>query len=55
MKNPSLAGKKYFYALGQSVRSRGLNRSEAEEFFKLNSGLPHCRIAFDKGYRGLPL
>ena len=55
MKKKSLSGQKYFHALGQSVRAKGINRLVAEEFYKLDSGLPYCRIAFDKGYRGLPL
>jgi hypothetical protein len=48
-----MSGSKYFYALGQSARARGLSKSEAEDFHKINSALPYAFIYFDKGYRGL--
>ena len=48
-----MSGKKYFYALGQSARARGLTKTQAEEFHKISSALPYAYISFDKGFRGL--
>jgi hypothetical protein len=50
-----MSGKKYFYALGQSVRARGWTKSEGESFYSLESALPYANIAFDAGFRGLSL
>ena len=49
-----LTGKKYFYAMGQSARDRGLNKSEAEELYTKGAD-PYARIYFDKGYRKLSM
>jgi hypothetical protein len=48
-----MTGKKYFYAIGQSARARGLSKSQAELFHAIASAAPYARIAFDAGYRGL--
>lgn len=48
-------GKRYFYALGQSCRAKGLSKDQGMELFKVEAGLPYARIAFDAGYRGLAL
>jgi len=50
-----MSGKKYFYALGQSARARGLSKSDGEAFHRIEAGLHYARIAFDAGYRGLGL
>jgi len=50
-----LSGKKYFYALGQSSRAKGLTKVNAMEFHRIDCALPYAAIYFDKGYRGLPL
>ncbi len=48
-----MSGKKYFYALGQSVRARGLTKTQGELLYSIDSALPYARIAFDAGFRGL--
>lgn len=48
-----MSGKKYFYALGQSARARGMNKLSAENFYQVESMADYARIAFDKGFRGL--
>lgn len=48
-------GKKYFYALGQSARSRGWTKEQGVKYFALEKSLPYALIYFDKGYRGLSL
>jgi hypothetical protein len=48
-----MSGSKYFYALGQSVRARGLSKVQAEKLYGLESAQPYALIYFDKGYRGL--
>jgi hypothetical protein len=48
-----MTGKKYFYAIGQSARARGLSKSQAETLYSIESASPYARIAFDAGYRGL--
>jgi hypothetical protein len=53
MKRISFTGKKYFYALGQRVRSLGISKDKGMEFYKLESAPDYARIAFDKGFRGL--
>jgi hypothetical protein len=50
-----MSGKKYFYALGQSVRSRGLTKDQGMTLYSINKALPYATIAFDAGYRGLSL
>jgi len=50
-----MTGKKYFYALGQSVRAKGLTKDQGMTFYCIDSGLDYARIAFDAGYRGLSL
>jgi hypothetical protein len=50
-----MSGKKYFYALGQSARARGLTKDQGIELYKLQSALPFALIAFDAGYRGMSL
>ncbi len=50
-----MSGKKYFYALGQSARARGLTKGQGETLFSIEMALPYARIAFDAGYRGLSL
>ena len=49
-----MSGKKYFYALGQSARDRGLNKSQAEDLY-LKGAPDYARIYFDKGYRKLSM
>lgn len=47
-------GKKYFYALGQSARSKGMTKDQAFSLY----GIPtdgYAHIYFDLGYRGLSL
>jgi hypothetical protein len=50
-----MSGKKYFYALGQSARARGMSKVSAENFYCVESMVDYARIAFDKGYRGLSI
>jgi len=50
-----MSGKKYFHALGQSCRARGLSKEQGMKFYAIDSALPFARIYFDKGYRGLSL
>ena len=49
-----LSGKKYFYAMGQSARDRGLNRTVAEDLY-LKGASDYARIYFDKGFRKLSM
>ena len=50
-----MSGKKYFYALGQSARAKGLSKDQGMTFYCIESAEPYARIAFDAGYRGLSL
>lgn len=52
-----MSGKKYFYALGQSARARGLTKEQGMVLFAVEAAgiQPYARIAFDAGYRGLSL
>jgi hypothetical protein len=50
-----LTGKKYFYALGQSVRSRGLSKDYGTSYYYLDKAEPYALIAFDAGFRGLAI
>ncbi len=50
-----MSGKKYFYALGQRCRAKGLSKDAGIELYKIEAALPYARIAFDAGYRGLAL
>jgi hypothetical protein len=51
----NMTGKKYFYALGQSSRARGLTKDQGMEFHCIDAVAPYARIAFDAGYRGLSI
>lgn len=48
-----MTGKKYFYALGQSARAKGMSKDQGMAFYSIDSALDYARIAFDAGYRGL--
>jgi hypothetical protein len=50
-----MSGKKYFYALGQSARARGLTKDQGMVLYQIEAGAAYARIAFDAGYRGLSL
>ena len=50
-----MSGKKYFYALGQSVRAKGMTKEQGMQLYQIESGLDYARIAFDAGFRGLPI
>lgn len=50
-----MSGKKYFYALGQSARAKGMSKEGGMLAYFIEAGLPYARIAFDAGYRGLSL
>jgi hypothetical protein len=50
-----MSGKKYFYALGQSARAKGLTKDQGMTLYAIESGADYARIAFDAGYRGLSL
>ena len=47
-------GKKYFYALGQSVRDRGMTKEQGMNLYKIPTD-GYAQIYFDKGYRKLSL
>lgn len=49
------SGRKYFYALGQSCRAKGLTKAQGEALFRIDCALPYASIYFDKGFRGLSL
>jgi hypothetical protein len=48
-----MSGKKYFYALGQSARAKGMTKDQGMALYSIESALDYARIAFDAGYRGL--
>lgn len=50
-----MSGKRYFYSLGQSARSRGWTKDMGMTYFAIDAGAHYARIAFDAGYRGLSL
>ena len=50
-----MSGKKYFYAIGQSVRAKGLSKDAGIQLYRLDSALPYAMIAYDAGFRGLAL
>lgn len=50
-----MSGKKYFYALGQSARAKGLTKDQGMSLYSIESAQDYARIAFDAGYRGLAL
>lgn len=50
-----MTGKKYFYALGQRVRAKGLTKDQGMILYSIESAQAYARIAFDAGYRGLSL
>jgi len=53
LKGNKMTGKKYFYALGQSVRAKGWTKGMGESYYCLDKAPDYVRIAFDKGFRGL--
>ena len=53
MKRVYKAGKKYFYAIGQRCRAKGLTKEQGIQLYKIESALPYALIAYDAGYRGL--
>jgi hypothetical protein len=53
MRNPSLSGKKYFYAIGQRCRAKGWSKDQGIQFYGIESAQPYAMIAYDAGYRGL--
>lgn len=55
MKRVRNAGKKYFYALGQKCRAKGIGKEAGIELYKVNAALPYASIAFDAGFRGLAI
>ena len=50
-----MSGKKYFYALGQSARAKGMSKDRGMAFYSIESAQDYARIAFDAGYRGLSI
>lgn len=50
-----MSGKKYFYALGQRARSKGLTKDQGMAMYAIEQSHSYARIAFDAGYRGLTL
>ena len=50
-----MTGKKYFYALGQSVRAKGFTKDQGLALYCIDAAKPYARIAFDAGYRGLSI
>lgn len=50
-----MTGKKYFYALGQSARAKGLSKDQGMALYAIESAPDYSRIAFDAGYRGLSI
>ena len=48
-----MCGKKYFYALGQYARARGLTKDQGIALLGLENVKDYARIAYDIGYRGL--
>jgi hypothetical protein len=48
-----MSGKKYFYALGQRARAKGMSKDQGMALYAIESGPNYARIAFDAGYRGL--
>jgi len=49
-----VSGKRYFYALGQSARDKGLTKEQGMNLFKIPTE-GYAQIYFDKGYRKLSL
>lgn len=50
-----LTGKKYFYALGQKCRAKGIGKEAGIALFRVDAALPYASIAFDAGFRGLAI
>jgi hypothetical protein len=48
-----MTGKKYFYALGQSARAKGMTKDQGMALYAIEAAQDYARIAFDAGYRGL--
>ena len=55
MKRLKTAGAKYFYAIGQRVRAKGISKDQGIQLYQLEAALPYALIAYDKGFRGLAL
>ncbi len=50
-----MTARKYFYALGQRCRAKGLTKDQGITLYRIDAALPFALIYFDKGYRGLSL
>ena len=50
-----MSGKKYFYALGQRARAKGMTKDQGMTLYGIESAQYYARIAFDAGYRGLSI
>ena len=50
-----MSGKKYFYALGQRARAKGMTKDQGMSLYSIESAQEYARIAFDAGYRGLSI
>ena len=50
-----MSGKKYFYALGQSARAKGMSKDQGMALYAIEAAHDYARIAFDAGYRGLSI
>ena len=55
MKRMKMSGAKYFYAIGQRVRAKGLSKDAGIQFYRIDAAPPYALIAYDKGFRGLAL
>ena len=55
MKRLRTAGNKYFYAIGQRVRAKGLSKDAGVLLYRIDAAPPYAMIAYDKGFRGLAL
>ena len=50
-----MSGKKYFYALGQSARAKGMTKDQGMALYCIDAAAYYASIAFDAGFRGLPI
>ena len=55
MKRIRYSGNKYFYAIGQRVRAKGMSKDQGIQLYRIDAALPYAMIAYDKGFRGLAL
>jgi hypothetical protein len=55
MKRVKYSGNKYFYAIGQRIRAKGLSKDQGIQLYHLDKALPYALIAYDKGFRGLAI